>query len=261
MVAQRLQKVLASAGLSSRRAAESLILEGRVRVNGRIVRELGTKADPRRDRIEVDGKRVMVERPVYLILNKPRKIVTTLHDPEGRETVSSLLRGVEERVFPVGRLDYHTSGALILTNDGEMTNALLHPARGVPKVYWAKINGHPSLPALEALRKGVTLDDGYQTAGAEVFVLREEKGHTWLQITLHEGKNRQVHRMLDAVGHRVMRLVRSSFAEISIEGLKPGEYRMLGEREVEQLKKKYLAPYRRSRKRKREAEEEFLEER
>lgn len=245
MAAERLQKVLAQAGVASRRAAEKLIVDGRVRVNGRVVTELGTRADLGKDKIEVDGRRLAREKPVYFILHKPRGVVTTVDDPEGRDTVRKLLRGVRERVFPIGRLDYHTSGALLLTNDGDFAEALLSPRSKVPKVYAAKMRGHLDVPELDRLRNGVVLDDGTKTRAAEVFVLREEAGHTWVQLTLHEGKNRQIHRMGEAIGHRVMRLARISFAGIATDGLRPGEFRPLGERELEKLKKHYVNPSRR----------------
>jgi len=241
VAAERLQKILARAGVASRRAAERLVSAGRVRVNGRIVSELGTKADARRDRIEVDGKRVVMEKPVYYLVHKPREMVTTLRDPEGRETIADLLKKVPERVYPVGRLDYHTSGVLLVTNDGALADALLHPTRGVPKTYVAKVRGRVEEKELGALRKGVALDDGYKTAPAEVFVLREDARATWLQVSLHEGKNRQIHRMCEAVGLRVGRLARTSFAGLAVEGLRPGEIRPLTAREVEKLRKTYVA--------------------
>jgi 23S rRNA pseudouridine2605 synthase len=244
---ERLQKVLARAGVASRRASEVLITAGRVRVNGRVVTELGTKVDPHKDRVEVDGKRVVAEKPVYYLFHKPREMVTTLDDPEGRATLGEVFRRVPERVVPIGRLDYHTSGALLVTNDGDMVDALLRPRATVPKVYAVKFQGHLDVEELDALRNGVKLDDGYRTRKAELFVLREERTHTWVQITLTEGKNRQIHRMGDAIGHRVMRLARQSFAGITIEGLRPGEYRELTRDELNQLKKKYLNPYRRAR--------------
>lgn len=246
MAKERLQKILARAGVASRRAAERLIEEKRVRVNGRVVTELGSKADPVRDRIDVDNKRVVVEKPAYYVLHKPKGVVTTLRDPEGRESVQDLVRTIPERVFPVGRLDYHTSGVLLLTNDGELADALTRPKRGVPKIYAAKLQGHLREKDLEALRNGVVLDDGYKTKPADVFVLREEDRNTWLQITLTEGKNRQVHRMGEAIGHRVQRLARTSFAGIDAEGLRPGEYRPLSVKELDKLKKKYLTPARRA---------------
>ncbi len=239
-MADRLQKLIAQSGVASRRAAEALILDGRVRVNGRIVRELGAKADLYRDRVEVDGKKLVAERLVYFLLHKPRGVVTTLEDPEGRDTIAGLLRGVPERVFPVGRLDYHTSGALLVTNDGELAQALLHPRKQVPKQYIAKVKGHLDVRELDALRSGVVLDDGYRTKKAELFVLREEGGNSWLHITINEGKNRQIHRMGMAIGRPVMRLSRVGFAGLTTDGLRPGEYRELYQNEVEKLQKDYV---------------------
>lgn len=247
MAKERLQKILAHAGVASRRAAEQLIVERRVRVNGRIVDELGASADPRRDRIDVDGKRVVAEKPVYLLLHKPRGMVSTLKDPEGRPHVGELLAKAGARVYPIGRLDFHTSGALLATNDGELTEALLHPRRDVPKEYVAKLRGRLELAALEALRNGVVLDDGERTKACDVYVLREEERCTWLSITLYEGRNRQIHRMADAIGHPVLRLSRLSFAGITTEGLKPGRMRELEPKELEKLKKNYLDAARKDR--------------
>jgi 23S rRNA pseudouridine2605 synthase len=241
---ERLQKILAHAGLASRRAAEALITDGRVRVNGKLVTELGARADGRRDRIEVDGKRIALERPVYYLLHKPRGVVSTLSDPEGRPSLGELLTRFPERLYPVGRLDFHTSGALLITNDGELAEALLHPSRKVPKVYVAKLRGDLDTDALDGLRNGVELDDGFMTAPADVIVLREEAGSTWIRITIHEGKNRQIIRMGDAIGHTVTRLARISFAGIDTEGLRPGHLRPLEEKEVEKLKVAYLVPAR-----------------
>ena len=246
MAKERLQKILARAGVASRRAAERMIEERRVRVNGRIVTELGSKADPHKDRIDVDNRRVVVEKPAYYVIHKPREVVTTLKDPEGRETIHDLVKTIPERVFPVGRLDYHTTGALLLTNDGELSDALARPKRGVPKTYVAKVQGHLGERELEALRNGVKLDDGYETKPAEVFVVREEGRNTWIQVTLTEGKNRQIHRMIEAVGRRVQRLARTSFAGVDVEGLRPGEYRPLTNKELEKLKKQYVTPARRA---------------
>jgi len=259
MAKERLQKILAGAGVASRRASERLIVDGRVRVNGKIVTELGTKADGRRDKIEVDGRRIVSEKPAYYVLNKPRGVVSTLSDPEGRETIKDNLKGIPERVFPVGRLDYHTSGVLLLTNDGEMSEALLRPAKNVPKTYVVKLKGHLDIPELDRIRKGIELDDGYVTKPAEVFVLRQEKGHTWVQLTLTEGKNRQIRRMGDAIGRRVMRLSRTIFAGIGIDGLRPGDYRPMRARELEKLKKKYLHAKRRQKQAEVEAEAEAEE--
>lgn len=244
MSKERLQKILAAAGVASRRRSEEMIEQGRVRVNGKVVRELGTRADSRRDRIEVDGKRIVREKPVYYVLHKPRAMISTVDDPEGREAVGDLTRRLPERVFPIGRLDYHTSGALLLTNDGEMAEALLRPARGVPKVYALKVRGSIDEQELRLLRNGVQLDDGTVTNPAEVFVTREDGRHSWLQMTLTEGKNRQLHRMMEAIDRRIQRLARLSFAGISTEGLRPGEMRPLSTKDLDTLKRRYLTPYR-----------------
>lgn len=243
MTQQRLQKVLAQAGIASRRGAEKYITEGRVRVNGKIVTELGVKVDDHLDKVEVDGRRLVRDSPVYYVLNKPREVVSTLHDPEGRASLADIIEKLPERVFPVGRLDYHTSGALLLTNDGEFSEALLRPSVGVPKVYAAKLQGHVDVPQLDALRNGVKLDDGYVTKKADVFVLRTEDRCTWVQITLREGKNRQIHRMGEAIGHRVQRLTRLAFAGVDTEGLRPGQQRVLSKKELDTLTKLYVAPF------------------
>lgn len=237
MSTERLQKILAGAGVSSRRAAERMILDGRVRVNGHIVRELGSKADPRRDRVEVDGTRLVQERPVYYLLHKPRGVVTTLHDPEGRPTVAELLTDVPERVFPVGRLDFHTSGALLLTNDGELAHELLHPSRRVPRTYSVKLRGRIENAVVETLRRGVSIGRGEVARPEQVAITSREAGNTWLTITLTEGKNREVHRMIEAVDLRVSRLARVSFAGIDITGLPAGAYRLLTNDELRRLKK------------------------
>ncbi|MEY4580645.1 MAG: hypothetical protein RL701_5348 [Pseudomonadota bacterium] len=240
MSSQRLQKILAQAGIASRRAAEHLITEGRVRVNGRIVRELGSRANPGRDRVEVDGKRLVAERHVYFLLHKPRGVVTTLDDPEGRKSVKDLLQNVEQRVFPVGRLDFQTSGALLLTNDGALAQALLHPTRAVPKTYHVKLSGNVDSGRLEALRTGVVLDDGETTRPAVVNVLKSEGKYTSLEMTIAEGKNRQIHRMGDAIDREVMRLTRVSFAGLTLEGLRAGQMRPLTPLELSGLKEKYI---------------------
>ncbi len=241
MAEERLQKILARAGVASRRAAEQWILDGRVRVNGQVVRELGSRADLGRDKIEVDGKPLAArERHVYYLLHKPRGMVTTLRDPEGRPSLSELLGGISERVYPVGRLDFHTSGALLLTNDGDLAQALLHPSREVPKTYIAKLNRQVDQRMIAELRQGVTLDDGYRTRPARVVEMRQEEQKSWLEITITEGKNRQIHRMVEAVGPLVMRLSRLSFAGLSTEGLRPGELRPLTDDELARLRREYL---------------------
>jgi 23S rRNA pseudouridine2605 synthase len=246
MTSQRLQKILAAAGVASRRKAEEIILEGRVRVNGQIVNELGAKADPGRDRIEVDGRAVHSEEPVVLILNKPRGVVSTASDPEGRETVVDLVRGVRRRVYPVGRLDYATSGALLLTNHGALAHALTHPKFGVEKVYVVKVKGRVPPSLLDKWRKGVKLDDG-KTRPAEVFMLEQNDSFTWVRIGIHEGRNRQIRRMAEATGLQVSKLKRVAFAGITIEGLRPGQWRELTDRELSRLKRDHLNPSRQKR--------------
>jgi 23S rRNA pseudouridine2605 synthase len=254
---ERLQKVLARGGIASRRHAEELITAARVRVNGRIVTELGTRVNPRKDRIEVDGRRVVAEPLVYYFFHKPRGTVTTLTDPEGRATIAEYLRDLPARVFPVGRLDFHTSGALLLTNDGELAQALLHPRRSVAKTYVAKVRGVPTDTQLEPWQKGMELPPVGDEPGpirlrpVDVEVLRHgppgvdarhEEGTTWLKITLREGRNRQIHRMAEAVGLFVMRLARIAFAGITTEGLRPGELRPLTDKEITMLRATYLRP-------------------
>ncbi len=238
---ERIQKILAHGGIASRRAAEQLIQDGRVRVNGRIVTELGAKADPRRDRVEVDGKRVVAEAPVYVVLHKPRGVVSTMSDPEGRPTVKELLAGLGARVYPVGRLDFATSGVLIATNDGELADGLLHPKKTVPKTYVLKVKGAMSPDDLDAWRKGVRLEDGV-TLPADAKLLRHEGDKTWFELTIREGRNQQIRRMGDATGFPVMRLARMSFAGISADGLAPGRYRHLTRDELIDLKKTYGVP-------------------
>lgn len=240
---ERIQKVLAQAGIASRRHAEDLVVAGRVRVNGKTVTELGTRVDPRSDRIEVDGKRIVRERPVYLVLHKPRGIVTTVRDPEGRPTVRDLTKELTERLYPVGRLDWSTSGVLLLTNDGEFAQGLLHPKKAVPKTYVVKLSRIAKESELEQLRTGVELADG-KTAPADVHALRVESGKSWIRLGITEGRNHQVRRMAEAVGFRVMRLARIEFAGIDAEGLRPGQYRYLSADELKSLRKAYRVPRR-----------------
>lgn len=240
---ERLQKIIARAGLASRRAAEELVTGGRVRVNGRVVTELGAKADPRSDKIEVDGKRIEAEDPVYLILHKPKNVVSTLSDPEGRPTVAELLKGMGARLYPVGRLDFATSGVLLVTNDGDFAQGLLHPRKEVPKTYVVKVQGVMSEEDLDRWRQGVTLEDG-RTAPARARLLRYEDDKTWFEVTIHEGRNQQIRRMGDATGFRVMRLARVSFAGITHEGLKPGSFRHLSVQELTELREAYGVPKR-----------------
>jgi 23S rRNA pseudouridine2605 synthase len=240
---ERLQKIIARAGVASRRAAEEFITGGRVRVNGHIVTELGVKADPRDDKIEVDGKRITAPSPVYVALHKPRNVVSTLSDPEGRPSVAELLRSVGTRVFPVGRLDFATSGVLLATNDGEFSQGMLHPKKGVPKTYVLKVMGLMEPTDLERWRQGVELEDG-RTQPAEVRFLRHEEGKTWFEITIFEGRNQQIRRMGEATGFPVMRLARVSFAGVTHEGIRPGQWRFLTLDELTELRKEFGVPKR-----------------
>ncbi|UQA56047.1 pseudouridine synthase [Polyangium aurulentum] len=240
---ERLQKIIARSGVTSRRAAEELITAGRVRVNGRIVTELGAKADGRRDKIEVDGQRLVAEQPIYLVLHKPRNVVSTLSDPEGRPTVADLVRGAGSRVYPVGRLDFATSGVLLMTNDGEFSNGLLHPRGGVPKTYVLKVKGLMEPEDAETWANGVMLEDG-KTLPALVRILRHEEDKTWLEITLREGRNQQIRRMGEATGFPVMRLARLTFAGVTSEGLRPGEWRPLTVDELTDIRKEFGVPKR-----------------
>ncbi|MCC6555133.1 MAG: pseudouridine synthase [Polyangiaceae bacterium] len=243
MTEERLQKIIARAGITSRRAAEELIRSGRVRVNGRIVTELGQKADRRRDRIEVDGKRLVPEAPIYIVLHKPRNVVSTLRDPEGRPTVAELVRDAGARLYPIGRLDFATSGVLLMTNDGDFANAMLHPRGGVPKTYVAKLRGVLSEEDLEPWRRGVRLEDG-MTLPAEARLLRHEGDKTWIELTLREGRNQQIRRMGEATGWPVMRLARMSFAGVTSEGLRPGAWRPLTADELIEIRKQFGVPRR-----------------
>jgi len=230
---ERLQKILSQAGIASRRASEKLMLEGRVSVNGTTVTELGTKADPAHDDIRVDGRRVKApERHRYLLLNKPRGYVTTRSDPQKRATVLDLMKGVREYIYPVGRLDYDSEGLLILTNDGDLAARLTHPRHGVARVYEARVLGEPDRHDVERLSKGVTVE-GRRTEPAEVVSLGP--GH--LRITVREGRNRQVRKMCDAIGHPVSELRRVAVGPIRDPKLKPGQWRELTAQEVERLRR------------------------
>jgi 23S rRNA pseudouridine2605 synthase len=230
---ERLQKVLARAGLGSRRACEVLIEDGRVEVNGEVA-DLGRRVDPEHDRVSVDGVTIPVRAGlVYYLLNKPAKVVTTASDPEGRPTVVDLVPA-EPRVFPVGRLDWDTEGLLLLTNDGDLAHGLTHPSRGVPKTYLAEVSGVPSRGALRRLREGVELDDG-RTAPAKARLAQTTPTGSALEIVIHEGRNRQVRRMCEAIGHPVRRLVRTRFGPLHENRLAPGQWRALTQAEIRAL--------------------------
>ena len=239
MPAERLQKIIAAAGIASRRKAEELITGGLVSVNGQIVTELGTKADRERDHIRVNGKLLHgAERHVYLLMNKPKGYVTTLRDPEGRPTVMDLLRGVGARVYPVGRLDYASEGLLLLTNDGELANRMMKAASHIPKTYMVKVAGNPTGEGLGRLREGISIptDRGkrVRTAPAKIRVIRES-ANPWYEVTLIEGKNRQIRRMFEEIGHHVEKIKRVRYGPIELD-VHPGKFRKLTIDEVTKLK-------------------------
>jgi len=238
---ERLQKVLAAAGIASRRKCEELILQGRVKVNQHTITQLGHKVSDI-DHIEVDGKPITREKFVYFLFHKPTGVITSLSDPQGRKIVTDFFKGVKQRVYPVGRLDYDTSGLLLLMNDGELANQIAHPRFEIDKVYIATVKGYPSEKALERLRKGVILEDG-PTAPADAKLLKkdEKKGQAVIELTIHEGRNRQVRRMCQAVGHPVVNLKRTRLGFLTLGELKVGEYRPLTAKEVQQLKSMFAS--------------------
>lgn len=241
MVQERIQKCLARAGVASRRSVEQMLKEGRIRLNNKPLTTLGTLVDTERDVVHVNGKRVaisddeMSER-VYFLLNKPANVLSTVKDDRDRMTVTKLIKGAgDARIFPIGRLDYDAEGALILTNDGELMNQLLHPKKRVEKVYLVKIKGEPSEEGLEKLRRGIYLEDG-PTGPCKITVIKKARVNTWVEVVLTNGKNRQLKRMFWRIENPVLKIVRSYFAGISTQGLKPGEFRSLTKRELVHLR-------------------------
>ncbi len=239
---ERLQKLIAAAGIASRRHAEELIAKGEVTVNGKVVTELGTKADPATDHIKVRGKLInpTLERreKIYVLLNKPKGYLSSVSDPEGRPTVLELLPASLGRLFPVGRLDFNTEGLLLLTNDGDFTNFITSARNRVEKVYEGKVKGVPDERAIERLRRGVTLDDGTRTAPAKIRRVGETESNAWFEILLHEGKNQQIRRMFDLIGHSVIKLRRSRIGTLRDDTLKPKHWRKLTGDEVKLLMQK-----------------------
>jgi pseudouridine synthase len=231
-----LQRYLATAGIAARRKAEELITAGRVTVNGVVVTVLGSKVDPERDAVEVDGEAVVALEWFYVLLNKPKACITAVSDDRGRPTVMDYLPNLPVPVKPVGRLDFYSEGVLLLTNDGELASRLLAPASHVPKTYHVKVHGRLERAELAALREGITLDDGTTTLPAEIELLPGESKHTWLGITIHEGKHRQIHRMIEALGHRVDKLQRVAFANLTFHELRVGDARELTQQELNELR-------------------------
>jgi len=239
-VQERLQKLIAQAGLASRRAAEEMILNGEVTVNGKIITELGTKADPEKDHIKVRGKLINTkltgERELsYILLNKPKGYLSSAADPQGRPTVTQLVKGFG-RLFPVGRLDFNTEGLIILTNDGDFSN-FVASSRKIPKVYEVKVKGLPNENAINKLRRGIRLEDGFKTAPANIKELKSTDRNGWYEVTLHEGHNQQLRKMFDAIGNSVVKLRRVAIGPVSDMNLKVGAYRKLSAKEIEQLRK------------------------
>ncbi|MFL6561165.1 MAG: 23S rRNA pseudouridine(2605) synthase RluB [Bacillus sp. (in: firmicutes)] len=233
---ERLQKVIARAGIASRRKSEDLINEGRVKFNGKVVTELGLKVSSS-DKVEVNEIQIEKEEPVYFLLYKPRGVISSVNDEKGRKVVTDFFPHLKERIYPVGRLDYDTSGLLVLTNDGEFANLLMHPKSEIDKVYVAKIKGIPSKENLRKLEKGIRLEDG-KTAPARVKLLSADnkKQSAIVEITIHEGRNRQVRRMFEAIGHDVLKLKRERYAFLTLNGLKTGDAREITPHEVKQLR-------------------------
>lgn len=236
---ERLQKIIAHAGVASRREAEAMIREGRVTVNGRVVTELGTKADPGRDHIKVDGKLVSRAEPHrYILLYKPKEVMTTVDDPQGRRTVIDLVRGVHERIYPVGRLDFHSEGLVLLTNDGELAFKVSHPTHGSVKTYNVKVRGVPEERIIDKLQRGITID-GKRTLPCEITRIKTTgqngDGNSWFEVKLREGRTQQIRKMFQAVGHPVSKLKRVAIGPISDPKLSPGLWRELTKQEVKML--------------------------
>src|SRR5437588_6999025 len=237
---ERLQKIIAHAGVSSRREAEAMIREGRVTLNGRVVSELGTRADPDRDHIKVDGKLITHAEPHrYILLYKPKEVMTTVEDPQGRRTVIDLVRGIRERIYPVGRLDYHSEGLVLLTNDGDLAYKVSHPTHGSVKTYSVKVRGVPDQRSIEKLQRGITLE-GKRTLPCEIERIKttgrhDDEGNSWFQVKLREGRTQQIRRMFQAIGHPVSKLKRVAIGPISDPKLTPGVWRELTKQEVKML--------------------------
>lgn len=232
---ERLQKIISRAGIASRRSAEKMIQEGRVSVNGTLATSLGSKADPQRDEIRIDGRLIPLEAErLYLMVNKPRGYVTTLHDPQGRMIVTDLLKGVRERVYPVGRLDYDSEGLLLMTNDGAFAQRLQHPRYGIAKTYLVKVEGRMTAQEMKALKEGVPLPDG-RFVPQQVTIEKINEKSVWLCLVTHDGRNRVIRRAFEALGHPVARLVRTAIGGVGLGSLGQGKWRPLTQREIDAL--------------------------
>lgn len=232
---ERLQKMMARAGIASRRISEQMIKDGRVSVNDRIVTELGTKVDSERDLVRVDGKLISVDTStVYIMLNKPAGYLTSLKDDRNRPIVADLLKGIPERIFPVGRLDYDSEGLLLVTNDGDFAYRIQHPKFEIPKTYMVKVKGFISRETLKTLSHGTRLEDG-DFKPERIRIDKVNQKSTWVEMTIHEGKNRIIKRFFDAYGYPVTRLIRIAIGNIRLESLRPGDFRYLEKREVKEL--------------------------
>jgi 23S rRNA pseudouridine2605 synthase len=232
---ERLQKIIAGSGISSRRTAEKMITEGRVTVNNSVVRQLGAKANIDEDEIRVDGKLILLEESkVYLMLNKPRGYVTTLRDPQGRPVVADLLFGVSERIFPVGRLDYDSEGLLLMTNDGDFSLKIQHPRFMIPKTYVVKIEGNLTSSDIKMLQNGIKLKDG-KFKPVSFHIIKKNRKSCWFALTIAEGRNRLIRRVFESLGHTVIRLIRTAIADINLGSMKVGTFRHLARKEVQHL--------------------------
>lgn len=244
MELERLQKIIAHAGFASRREAETMIREGRVTVNGRVVTELGSKADAARDHVKVDGKLITHAEPHrYILLYKPREVMTTVEDPQGRKTVIQLVKGVRERIYPVGRLDFHSEGLILLTNDGDLAFKVSHPQHGSVKTYHVKVRGVPEERLVDKLQRGITID-GKRTLPCEIARMKttgrstgrsDDEGNSWFEVRLREGRTQQIRKMFQAIGHPVSKLRRVAIGPLSDPKLTPGDWRELTPREVKML--------------------------
>jgi 23S rRNA pseudouridine2605 synthase len=251
MELERLQKIIAHAGFASRREAETMIREGRVTVNGKVVRELGSKADPKNDHVKVDGKLITrAEEHRYILLYKPKEVMTTVDDPQGRKTVIQLVKGVRERIYPIGRLDFHSEGLILLTNDGDLAFKVSHPKHGSVKTYHVKVRGIPEERLVDKLQRGITID-GKRTLPCEIERMKttgratgrsDDEGNSWFEVRLREGRTQQIRKMFQAVGHPVSKLRRVAIGPISDPQLGPGDWRELTPREVKMLATNQEAP-------------------